>query len=217
MERGTISHAITFLDDMAVHVPTLNAWDQFVWPPSVAMPRAATVVEQYGYCRGNAVDLGPVMLVMEFRVTDEEGTYLCTTWALVFEGSVLVYNPARDEAEWVPTRSITNDLSWVEERSAVALANYVPCIPQEVDCIAELRARHLMGWFNNSSSEEEDDEQMQEEDGEPEGDEHEEAEGWGEADPRITVQWHGAQAGQNRTGGQTTGTMTITGVGVYNG
>ena len=30
-ERDVISHAITFLDDMVVHVPSLDAWDQFVW------------------------------------------------------------------------------------------------------------------------------------------------------------------------------------------
>ena len=47
-ERGKISHAITFLDDVAVHVPTLDAWDQFVWPPSVTVSRAAMEVEQYG-------------------------------------------------------------------------------------------------------------------------------------------------------------------------
>ena len=69
----------------------------------------------------------------------------------------------------------------------MALANYVPRVPQEADHNAELGARRLVGWSNNSS-EEEDDEQMQEEDGKPEGDkpegdEHEEAEGWGEADP----------------------------------
>ena len=188
-ERGTISHTITFLDDMAVCVPMLDTWDQFVWLLSVAMPWAAMEVEQYGYHHSNTVDLGPVMLVMGFRGTDEEGTYLCVVWALVFEGSVLVYNPARDEAEWVPTCGITNDLSWAEERSAVALANYVPCVPQEADHITELRARHLKGWSDDSSLEEEDDEQMQEEDGKPEGDEpegneHEEAEGWAEADPK---------------------------------
>ena len=71
----------------------------------------------------------------------------------------------------------------LEKRSAVALANFVPHIPQEVACIAELRACHLVGWSNDSSLEEEDDEQMEEEDGEPEGDEHKEAEGQGEADP----------------------------------
>ena len=83
----------------------------------------ATEVEQYGYYRGNAIDLSPVMPATEFRVTDEEGTYLCVAWALVFEGSVLAYNPARDEVEWIPTCRVTNNLSWVEERSAVELAN----------------------------------------------------------------------------------------------
>ena len=113
------------------------------------------------------------------------GAYLCAVWVLIFEGSILAYNPARDEVEWVLARGVTNDLSWVEERSAVALANYVPCVPQEADRIAELGAHHLVGWPNDSSSEEEDDEQMGEEDGEQEGDEHEEAGGQGEADPKL--------------------------------
>ena len=181
-ERGAISHAITFLDYLAVCVPTLDAWDQFVWLPSAAMPRATTEVEQYGYCHGNAVDLGIVMLAMEFRVTDKEGVYLCAAQGLIFEGSILAYNATRDKAEWVPTHGVTNDLSWAEERTAVALANFVPHIPQEVDCIAELGARRLLGWADDSPSEE-DDEQTQEEEDEPEGDEHEEAEEWEEEDP----------------------------------
>ena len=70
------------------------------------------------------------------------------------------------------------------------LVNFVPCIPQGADHIAELGTHHLLGWSDNSSSEEEDDEQMQQEDGklegdEPEGDEHEEAEGRGEADHEL--------------------------------
>ena len=35
-ERGAIFHAITFLHDVAMRVPSLDAWDQFVWPPAVA-------------------------------------------------------------------------------------------------------------------------------------------------------------------------------------
>ena len=169
---------------MAVHVHMLDTWDQFVWPPSVAIPRATMEVEQYGYHCGNTIDLSPVMPVMEFRVTDKEGAYLCAVQALIFEGSVLAYNPGRDEAEWILAHGVTNDLSWVEERSAAALANFVPCIPQEADCIAELRTHRFLGWSDDSSLEEEDDEQMQEEDGEPEGDKHKEAEGQGEADPK---------------------------------
>ena len=176
------THTITFLDDLAVHVPTLDAWDQFIWPPSVAMPWAATEVEQYGYCHGDAMDLGAVMPVMEFRVTDEEGAYLCVVWGLIFKGSILAYNATRDEVEWVPTCGVTNDLSWAEERMAVTLENFVPCISQEADRVAELGARCLLGWADDSPSEE-DDEQTQEEKDEPEGDGCEEAEEQEEEDP----------------------------------
>ena len=110
-ERGMVSHVITFVDDMVMRGPSLDAWDQFVWPPGTSMPRATTEVQKYGYRRGQAVDLSPVMPATQFRVTDKAGTYLCVTWALVFKGSVLVYNSTRDEAEWVPARgkAIFND------------------------------------------------------------------------------------------------------------
>ena len=135
-ERGPVAYAVTFVDELAIQVPSLDAWDQFVWPPAAAMPWAPMEVEQYGYRHGQAIDLGPVMLVMQFKA----GTYLCAAWALVFKGSILAYNPARDEVEWVPACGLANDLTWVEEKSAVALANYVPCIPQEAARIARLGA-----------------------------------------------------------------------------
>ena len=98
-ERGTVLHVITFLDDMAVRTPMLDAWDQFVWPPIVAIPRSAMQAEQYGYRHGNAIDLGAVMPAAEFRVTNEEGACLCVAHGLIFEGSVLAYDPTKDEAE----------------------------------------------------------------------------------------------------------------------
>ena len=130
--------------------------------------------EQYGYCHGNAVDLGAVMPATEFRVTDEEETYLCAVSGLIFEGSILVYDPTRDEVEWVPTHRVANDLSWAEERMAVMLANFVPHAGQEADRIAGLRTCRL-AWTDDSSLEEEG-EEMQEEDDmhkqAQEGDEH---------------------------------------------
>ena len=92
-------HIVTFLDKLVVQVPSLDTWDQLVWPPVAAVPWALTETELYSYCCGQAVDLGPVMLVAQFRVTDKGGAYLCIARALVFEGSVLAYNPARNEAE----------------------------------------------------------------------------------------------------------------------
>ena len=201
-----ISHAITFVDDTAMSVPTLDAWDQLVWPPGMAMPRGATEVEQYGYRHGHTVDLGPVMLGTHFRVTDKEGTYLCAVQALVFEGSILAYNPTRDEAEWVPAHGVTNDLSWAKERSAVPLANFVPHGPQEVACIARLRACCLMSWPDDSSSEEGDDGQAEEEDdddgqaeleeGEQEEEDPMDMEEQGEANPKLSSGSVGLEQGE---------------------
>ena len=158
-------------------MPRTSSYGRRVWPC-----HGPPEVEQYGYCHGNAMDLGTVMLATEFRVTNKEGAYLCAARGLIFEGSVLAYNAARDKVEWVPTRRVTNDLSWVEERMAVALANFVPCLFQEADCVVEVGACCLLGWADDSS-EEEDDEQTPEEEDEPGGDEHKEAEEWEEEDP----------------------------------
>ena len=140
-EDGPIAHIITFLDELAVWVPSLDAWDQLVWLPAVAIPWALTEAELYGYCHGQVVDLSPVMLAAQFRVTDEVGAYLCIVRALVFERSVLAYNLAKNEAEWVPACGLTNNLTWVEERSTIALANYVLCIPEKAAQIVRLGAR----------------------------------------------------------------------------
>ena len=196
----------------------LNAWDQFVWPPSVAIPQATTQVEQYGYRHRNAVDLSTVMPVTEFRVTEKEGAYLCTAWALIYEGSVLAYNPTRDEVAWVPTHGVTNDLSWVEERMAVTLANFVPRASQGADRIAELSTHHLLAWTNDSSEEEEG-KQMQEKDvkldgDEPEEDEHEEIEGGGNQTPKHRpVMRHTGRAKLNWRSNHD----KIAGVGIHNG
>ena len=96
--------------------------------------------------------------------------------------SVLAYNPIRDEAEWVLTHGITNDLSWAGEKSAMALANYVPCVAQEVACIARLGAHCLVSWPDDSSLQEEEDEQ---EDESEEEEEHEEVEEQGEVGPKL--------------------------------
>ena len=117
-ENGPTVHAITFLDELAVWVPSLDVWNQLVWPPMAAILWALTEAELYGYCCSQVVDLGPMMLAAQFWVTDKGGAYLCIARALVFEGSVLAYNPAKNEAEWVPVHGLTSDLTWVEERSA---------------------------------------------------------------------------------------------------
>ena len=101
-EDGPIAHIITFLDELAVQVTSLDAWDQLVWPSMAAVPQALTEAELYGYCYGQVVDLSPVMPGAQFWVTDKGGTYLCIVRAILFEGSVLAYNPAKNEESWFP-------------------------------------------------------------------------------------------------------------------
>ena len=158
-EEGPVAHIVTFLDEVVVWVPSLDAWDQFVWPPTSAVLWAFTEAELYGYCCGQVVDLKPVMPAAQFRVSDEVGTYLCMARALVFKGSVLAYNPARNKVEWIPVCGLTNDLTWAEERSTIALANYVPCIPDEAARIARLGAHQMVSWPEDSSTLEEEEEE----------------------------------------------------------
>ena len=49
-ENGPTAHIITFQDELVVQVPSLDAWDQLVWPPMVAIPQALPEAELYGYC-----------------------------------------------------------------------------------------------------------------------------------------------------------------------
>ena len=71
------------------------------------------------------------------------------------QGECLVYNPAMNEAEWVPMRGLTNDLTWAKERSAVAMANYVPRIPVEAARITRLGAYRIVSCPDDSSTSEE--------------------------------------------------------------
>ena len=93
-----------------------------------------------------------MMLEAQFWVTNERGTYLCTTRALVFKGSILACNPAVNEAEWIPARGLANDLSWGKERSTVALANYVLCAQKEGKRIARLGASRVVSSPDDDAS-----------------------------------------------------------------
>ena len=151
-ENSPTAHIISNLDELAVCIPTLEAWDQMVWPTTVVIPHVPTEAESYGYCWGQAVDLSPVMPTVQFCVTEERGTYLCTMRALVFKESILTYNPTLNEAKWVLACGLANDLSWAEERSAVALANYVLCTPVEAAWITRLRVGQVISCPGDDSS-----------------------------------------------------------------
>ena len=70
-DNGPTAHAISYLDELAVRCPTSEAWDKLVWLPMAATPQVPTKAKSYGYCQGQAVDLGPMMLAAQFQVTNK--------------------------------------------------------------------------------------------------------------------------------------------------
>ena len=151
-DNGPTTHVISYLDKLAVCHLTCKAWDELVWPSTAATLQVPTKAKPCGYCWGQAVDLGPVMLAAQFWVANEWGTYLCTTGALVFKGKMLAYNPALSEAEWIPARGLANDLSWGKERSAVSLANYILCMQREEKRIAGLGVSRVVSSLDDDMS-----------------------------------------------------------------
>ena len=189
-DNGSTAHVISYLNELAVHVPTLKAWDQMVWPTTAVIPHTLTEAKLYGYCWGQVVDLGPMMLAAQFWVTEEGWAYLCTVRALVFKGSILTYNPALNEAEWVPAHSLANDLSWAEERSAMALANHVPHTPAEAARITRLGAGRVVSCLGNDSSTSAEEEEVQHSDSQS-------------TNPPMDTGWEAGDESENRAGGQT--------------
>ena len=57
-----------------------------------------------------------------------------------------------NEDEWIPVRGLANDLSWGEERSAVALANYILCTQKEGKRIARLGVNRVVSSPDDDTS-----------------------------------------------------------------
>ena len=53
------------------------------------------------------------------------GEFVCFAWGLIFEGTILAYDPVSNGTEWILVRGTTQDLSRAEEMSALALYNMV--------------------------------------------------------------------------------------------
>ena len=60
-------------------------------------------------------------------VQDAEGHYGNSACVLLYEGHMLVYDPAMNFLEWVPMRGVLSSITSVELRSANDLSNIFPC------------------------------------------------------------------------------------------
>ena len=62
----------------------------------------------------------------QLMIQNEDGHYGSTAHMLKFKGSMFIYDPQRDIAQWVPVRGVSASLTMVELRSANDLNNMIP-------------------------------------------------------------------------------------------
>ena len=61
-DSSPTAHVISYLDDLAVHHPTSEAWDKLVWLPMAVTLQVPTEAKSYNYCQDQAVDLDSIIL-----------------------------------------------------------------------------------------------------------------------------------------------------------
>ena len=94
--RQSIVHR---LDETATRCTSSIVWDQFAFPQ---MDQEYWREEALCYRPGKMLDVGMCMPGFRLMFQDEKGQYPHSGHALIFEGSMLVYDPQRDIAQWVP-------------------------------------------------------------------------------------------------------------------
>ena len=60
------------------------------------------------------LDVGACMMGFRLMLQDDEGQYVNLGHALIFEGSMLVYDPQCDIAQWVPVWGASASLTMME-------------------------------------------------------------------------------------------------------
>ena len=75
---------------------------------------------------GKVLDVGAHMPGFCLMLQNEDGHYASVAHMLKFKGSMFIYDPQRDIAQWVPVWGVSASLTMVELRSANDLNNIIP-------------------------------------------------------------------------------------------
>ena len=98
-------------------------WDRFAFPE---MDQKYWREEVLCHHPGKVLDVGIWMLGFWFMLQDDDGCYSSLVHMLKFEGLMLMYDPQRDIAQWLPVRGLSASLTMMELSSANDLSNMFP-------------------------------------------------------------------------------------------
>ena len=120
---GIRQDIVNKLDEVAMRCTSTLAWDPFAFPLTNDMSWRE---EALCYHPGKTLDVRARMPGFKLMLQDDKGEYPYSGHALIFEGSMLVYDPQRDIVQWVPVRGTSSTLTMPELRVANDLNNIVP-------------------------------------------------------------------------------------------
>ena len=128
--RGMRQSIVRQLDELATCDTSTITWDQFAFPLT---DQEGWGEEALCYHPGKTLDIGRRMPGFRLMLQDDNEQYPHSGRTLIFEGSMLVYDPQRDIAQWVPIRGMSATLTMPELRAAYDLNNFVPSPSSELE------------------------------------------------------------------------------------
>ena len=102
---------ISHLDQLAKCLPTRQAWDKLVFLPPPVKPYMPHQSAHLGYIRGCVVDLGQGLPSLHLCISEQDGEFICMEQGLLFEGSMLAYDPTTIWAKWIPVQGLPEETS----------------------------------------------------------------------------------------------------------
>ena len=68
---------ISYLDELAMCRPSRKSWNELVWPPVSSVPSMPRQAEHLSYIQGQVLELGQTMPPSWFRMSDQNGGFIC--------------------------------------------------------------------------------------------------------------------------------------------
>ena len=114
---GCFAEAVSYLDELTMQTPT-RTWDALVFPDPMLGEDPGHQSHLLDYVPRQPVNLEKMLVSLWFHIQSESGEVICKARGLYLEGVILVYDPIKDEPDWIPIEGCMNDLSWAEITSA---------------------------------------------------------------------------------------------------
>ena len=122
--KGMRQSVVRKLDEVAMRDTSIPiAWDQFAFPLA---GQECWREEALCYHPGKMLNVGTCMPGFRLMLQDDQERYPHSGRALIFEGSMLVYDPQQDIAQWIPVCGTSATLTMPELGTAYDLNNFVP-------------------------------------------------------------------------------------------